>query len=157
MKVQYLKAIAEFIGITAIVASLIFVGLELQQSRHIAVADVYQQQAALLIEIQNNELATEPYMEARQKVNSGQALTDKDKAYLRTSFNAWLSYYENAHFQYRQGLLSKEHWLSVREDISGRLRQPIWKDHWETEKLTFRESFASEIDDIAREVAEPHQ
>jgi hypothetical protein len=45
-----LRDIAELIGIAAIVASLIFVGLELQQARKIAIGSQYQERAALAIE-----------------------------------------------------------------------------------------------------------
>ena len=48
------KDLAELVGIFAIVASLIFVGVELQQTRKIAIADVYQQRAAMNIELINS-------------------------------------------------------------------------------------------------------
>ncbi|NIU94561.1 hypothetical protein GWN15_15620 [candidate division KSB1 bacterium] len=44
------KEIAELIGTAAIVASLIFVGLELRQSHEIAIAAEYQERASSVIE-----------------------------------------------------------------------------------------------------------
>ena len=73
MKSTSWKDIAELIGIAAIVASLIFVGLELQQSRAIAEAnrqaqqmdrefgltDLVSEHGALIVKINNGESLTE--------------------------------------------------------------------------------------------------
>ena len=141
-----LRDLAEIVGIVTIVASLVFVGLELQQSREIAVADVYQQQANLLVEIHNNQMATAPYMSAVEKLRSGKELDSTDLTYLRAAIAPWLSYYENVHFQYMQGLLSEEHWQSVRSDLSDQLHQEIWRDEWLKFRQTYRDSFRSEVD-----------
>ncbi len=50
------KDVAELIGITAIVASLIFVGLQMKQSQEIAIAAQYHQRAALTVDSLNAEL-----------------------------------------------------------------------------------------------------
>jgi len=50
LKVASWKNIAELIGITAIVASLVFVGLQLKQSQDIAIAAQYHERAALAVE-----------------------------------------------------------------------------------------------------------
>ncbi len=46
------KGTAELIGFTAIVASLIFVGLQLKQSQEIAIAAQYQERANAEVESQ---------------------------------------------------------------------------------------------------------
>jgi len=47
LKTTSWKDLAELVGIAAIVASLIFVGLELQQSRAVALAEVHQSRAQI--------------------------------------------------------------------------------------------------------------
>ena len=44
------KDIVELVGISAIVASLVFVGLELRQSHQIAIAAEYQERATSVID-----------------------------------------------------------------------------------------------------------
>ena len=44
------KSIAELVGIAAIVASLVFVGLQLKQSQEIAIAEQYQNRADAALE-----------------------------------------------------------------------------------------------------------
>ena len=53
------KDIAELVGITAIVASLLFVGLELRQSHQIAIAAEYQERVATVIDIYNTQIQSE--------------------------------------------------------------------------------------------------
>ena len=46
----------QIVGIFAVVASLVFVGVELKLSRQTTVADVYQQRTALSIQVQLSDL-----------------------------------------------------------------------------------------------------
>ncbi len=61
MRANKWRDIAELIGIAAIVAPLIFVHLEMRQSREIALAEIYQARTATIIEwhddMAGNELA----------------------------------------------------------------------------------------------------
>ncbi len=138
-------------GITAIVASLILAGLELQQSREIAIADIYQQQAALLIQIQTSSYSPEQRLESIMKEKKGDPLSESDKEIRRTIGLPWLTYYENVHFQYQTGLISEEHWLSVRNLIRGATRLPGWREYWDESRTHWRESFAEEVDEIIEE------
>ena len=95
MKTSNWKDIAELFGVASIVASLIFVGLQLKQSQKIAIADVYQQQAALLIEVQISAYTSEQRLEAIVKRDSGKPLTEADKRILYSIKLPWLTYYEN--------------------------------------------------------------
>jgi hypothetical protein len=51
MAANRIGAVPELLGMTGVIASLIFVGLEIKQSRDIAVADIYQQRSAMWIDI----------------------------------------------------------------------------------------------------------
>jgi hypothetical protein len=66
------KDIVEVVGIAAIVASLIFVGMQMRQAQRIAVADSYQQQVAAAQA--DSELAF-MYSEFVAKANRGEVLT----------------------------------------------------------------------------------
>ena len=59
MNQEQLKNLVEVIGISAIVASLIFVGLELRQSYQIAITAEYQERAGAVIDIYNTKIQSE--------------------------------------------------------------------------------------------------
>jgi hypothetical protein len=76
MKKVTWKDIAELVGISAIVASLMFVGLQMKQARSIAIADSYQQQAGATLA--KSELAL-MHSELIAKANRGEALSDAEE------------------------------------------------------------------------------
>ena len=69
------KNIPEFIGITAIVASLIFVGVQLSQDREVALSGVSQSGASSYTEIQ---IAIADHAEILAKSNRGEKLSDSE-------------------------------------------------------------------------------
>ena len=96
LKATNWKDIAELVGIAAIVASLIFVGLQMKQSQEIAVAETYQQEIAAAYA--SGELAS-LNAEAVERANEGAQLTDAERfaleEYVRTK---WLhAYFSRSH------------------------------------------------------------
>lgn len=69
MKTTSWKDIAELIGIAAIVASLIFVGLELQQNREIAIADARDETTAGFRELNFARMNSDWYWQTVKKLN----------------------------------------------------------------------------------------
>ena len=69
------KVAAEFVGIAAIVASLIFVGLQLKQSREIAIAETYMSILSSEIEVRN---AVSEHANLWKKANSGAKLDESE-------------------------------------------------------------------------------
>ena len=117
MKETDWKGVAELVGIAAIVASLIFVALQMKQSQEVAIATQYQERAALTIET----------IVARSQIPG---LVESTGARLKAEFdqydsegkstgeigNLWfaarlsLAAFDNAHFQWQAGYLSDEAW-----------------------------------------------
>ena len=67
------KGIAEALGIAAIVASLIFVGLQMRQSQEIAIAETYMTILSSEIEVRN---AVSEHADLWKKANSGAELNE---------------------------------------------------------------------------------
>jgi len=112
MKFSDWKGIAELIGIIAIVASLLFVGLQLKQSHEIALATQYHARAETT---QNLHLAgiesnwTIPVL--RSKVSDEVSVKDT---------NLWLWFWiqmDNHYYQYQAGFLDEVAWLAQLKNI----------------------------------------
>ena len=82
-----------------VVLSLIFVGLEIQQSRKIAIADIFQQRAAMAIQVQQGAFSDIQYANALDKLLSGEALNEREVGLLKFVQNPWFQYWENGFFQ----------------------------------------------------------
>jgi hypothetical protein len=90
MKAGYWKDIVEIIGIGAIVASLVFVGLQLQQEQEIAIVDTYVtvSEAGMNLSMQVGE-----NMEIWQKALEGHELTTEEYGVFIGLFNAVMIHY----------------------------------------------------------------
>lgn len=90
------KDIAELIGIAAIVLSLIFVGMELRQSRNIAIAEQQGAMANGAIEYTNMLVSNSALI---SKLNAGDALSDQEKL---EATNLVRGIYQYRFFSYRR-------------------------------------------------------
>ena len=142
------KDAAEFIGIVAIVASLIFVGLELKQGHDIARADVHLQRAALAIAA--NSSVNDPAVQAViAKVTAGDDLTIGERLVVDGVFERTLIFYENNHYQYQLGMVPDELWLATKRSLTSDLvGSKEFRDFWERDRGNWRRSFAAIVDDL---------
>ena len=140
------KGTAELVGIAAVVASLIFVGLQLRQSEVIARATLYQMRSDAGIELISITLEDREFLAS---LFQGEFSQDSSE-YLQGSWFALalFGHFENSHHLYQLGLLSLEQWQSDRRQLGGIVRNPYLLEFWEADKYTYRESFAVEMDSI---------
>ena len=158
MKTNNWKDIAELVGIAAIVASLVFVGLQMRQSQGIAIANQYQNRADTALEwylaraespqlfaattsrIADNA-ALGNYPKVIQDAVKGKGAEFVAVNYLEYRSN--LTMFDNYHFQYEQGFLTDEAWQAFRVRLKAELANKLtagWyldqNSHW---RQTFRE------------------
>ena len=117
----------QVIGIFAIVASLIFVGLQMQQTHKIALADQYQSRAQTTID----------YMLVRMESDYG---NPRYPALIR-----WILM-DNNHFQYQQGFLTEETWQAYANFIRNMYARCDDRFIYEERKESFRSSFVEFVE-----------
>ncbi len=158
------KDIAEFIGIGAIVASLIFVGLELQQQQKIAIAAQYQERSRTgidyFLEISERSLWQQRTAERlrHQYDFSGLSMEDRellengsprDIADLFVQAQVNLLIFDNNYFQYQSGFSSEEAWQKQRE----RLKWTLQMNSFARQEIRiFGSRFRSSFVDVASRV-----
>ena len=103
----------EVIGLFSVVASLIFVGLQMRQTQKIALANHYEERADVQFgQLESNMengysiLAFEP----GSPVNVFTKMTSEDINYAYNLTLHFLYSLDNNHFQYEAGFLPEEHW-----------------------------------------------
>ena len=99
------RSIAEMIGISAIVASLIFVGLQLKQSQEIALASQYQARADAAMNFFNTHLEAGFVLPMfRDKVTDTVSAED-----IAATMWYWTAI-DNHYYQYQNGFLAESAW-----------------------------------------------
>ena len=127
MKETGWKDIVELIGIVAIVASLIFVGLQLKQSHEIASSQIYQERTSTTVAAAI-AVATNPLMTSLiAKAESGQsdAITAEELVAADFHITATAMLWDNSHYQHTKGYIDADGWARIRNDIKSSLRNPL--------------------------------
>jgi hypothetical protein len=130
----------QIVGTFAIVASLIFVGLQMKQSQEIAVAGQYQARFESTAETARAYLQSDTALRIwgsafKAGIPSSKTLSDDFKIWAQEqpaeelAFRYWvarigLKTHDNQLFQYRNGFISEDSWQSFHRGFMGNLRNP---------------------------------
>ena len=110
------KAIAELIGIAAIVASLLFVGMQMKQS---------QARTAMAIDTLISTTENPNFISAVAKGRSGRRaeLTLEEQVTMSQYATAVLMAYDDQYFQYLNGFVTEERWQASKAALKNFLRE----------------------------------
>ena len=117
----------QVVGIFAVVASLIFVGLQMRQTQKISLSQAYQSRTAAAAEW-NSALAANPSaLSALRKSASGvnDDIATEEYDALRRSLIGAVYLYDNAHYQYQQGFVSEGFWQTTRASLKNFMTNPV--------------------------------
>lgn len=147
MKSEMLNDWIQVVGIFGVILSLIFVGLELRQSRSIAVSEAYQSRAEIEAGVFATAASISEFQSGTGKLYTGEpiaSLTPQEYVALEYIYGSSMTMWENDHYQYEMGYLSEEHWQKTRNHLKCELRKYYRTyDGWE-----FRASFENLIQEL---------
>lgn len=147
MNSENTRLAVEIVGIVAIVASLIFVGLQMRQTHEIALVTLTQMRSDASRELAVAQIGSEPILAIDAKIEAGEALTPYEA--MTRSLLPFIFYnqFENSHFLYSKGYITEEQWQSDLVAIRFFTHtQPSYSRYWADQKQIFRASYVEEID-----------
>jgi hypothetical protein len=155
----------QIVGLFGVIASLIFVGLQLKQDRDIAIAAAYQARTSSasdsLASIADNPvviraLAKAEYGDPQTLVHiEGFAaeLTAEELMAAQMSINSMATLIDNSYYQYQAGFLPEDHWLAVRNLVKAMIsRNPLWRAGLSTRPNNRRPEFNDMMDALLEEI-----
>jgi hypothetical protein len=144
----------QIIGIFALVASLVFVGLQMNQSQEIALSNAYQARAATVIDMVTTNAANEKGLIAWYAPDSASidSLSPEQVRAGNQMALALLLAYDNMFFQLESGFISDQGWAAGRADMKGMMRQLFVRRFFESQLERMRPSFKAEFDEITKEL-----
>ena len=155
MKSTNWKDVAELIGIAAIVASLLFVGLQMKQSQEIAIASHYHEHAALAIEVHNEQLASGnlALWGSFAGSNAPPELSAEDLGRYYLYGLIYLTQVDNHYFQYQSGFLDEQLWQAQYAFLKNVLASPNSPARvaWPSARYQFRAPFIELTEQIIKE------
>jgi hypothetical protein len=113
MKVADWKDVAELVGIAAIVASLLFVGLQLKQSHEIALAIQFQARAEATQNLHLTAIEADwlPVRPLRNRISNDMSARD-----INVFLWLWIQY-DNHYYQYQAGFLDESSWQAQFQNV----------------------------------------
>jgi len=154
----------QVVGIFALVASLVFVGMQMQQDREIARVMIYQSRASILAEISMAAASSPEANLAAIKSRFGDPgqeihvddwptpITAQDMVLGMYQVSAIVAIADNAFFQFQEGFLPPEHWASVKSTLVDFVSKvPFLRFRLELILDQQRPAFRDELMDILKE------
>ena len=147
----------QVLGIFALVASLIFVGLQLRQSQEIALSQTHTARAGKIIDQILSGSENPYFLSARAKIDAGNSdeVTPMEQQALFAMANAAIYSIEDAYYQHRNGFISDERWNASRDTIkwfmSGQAHIQA-RETYERNPSVWSSEFQQVVNDIIREI-----
>ena len=123
MKKLHINALAQLLGLAGVMASLIFVGLQMKQTQQIALAAQAQARTEMLLARHMVYLEGNAELGYRTFTSPYNELSEQER-WIKDRHASWLrDLQQNNYFQYRLGFLDPEQW----DVVEARIAQ-TWSD-----------------------------
>ena len=145
----------QVIGIFAVVASLIFVGMQMRQTHEIALSETYQARAIASSQFSVSMAANSNLLRIFDRAASGELeqLSAEEISAARYMTTGVFFLYDNTHYQYTKGFVSEELWTSIRLSLKAGMTNPLRRKLLLERRDLMRPSFREVVDEIDREIA----
>jgi len=117
----------QVVGMFGLIASLIFVGLQIRQDHQIALSGTYQARSDATVESSYAAINSPAFLNAAAKLYAGRPedLTSQEAIAWEFHIGASMTAFENNHQQYLLGYLSQEHWNRNLRELDCMLELPL--------------------------------
>ena len=144
----------QVVGMFGVIASLVFVGLQLNQTQQIALSSTYQARSGATVESLMAAISSPEFLSASAKIYAGKSdeLTMQEAVAWEFYLGAEMTLFENNHQQYEMGFLSEEHWQRNVTELKCKFELPLNRQmmaNW-----FYRESFMHVIDEIVDQASQ---
>ena len=144
------KSVRETFGFLAVVAGLVFVGMELDQNTGMMRSQTRSevtQSILTLIEMERHPELVEAHLRRR----NGDTVTAEQRYLLENMANATLRLWENTHYQYSADLFDEEEFQADFRVWQEAMVEPEFIDLWRKTRETYSRGFREVIDGLVPE------
>ena len=116
----------QIVGQFGVVASLLFVGLQIKQDHEIAQSVAYQERSTVAAEFYWSIGSDEVARSAWSKILNGETeLTAEETDAALWFWRSGKELLQNSYYQYQSGYLDEEHWDQIRRLIKSNIGHPV--------------------------------
>ena len=144
----------QVVGMFGVIASLIFVGLQMKQAHQIALSEIYQSRSDASTSMSMSTVSSPELLSALSKSYGGRAdeLTMPEAVAFEHYLGATITMFENNHRQYELGFLTDEHWQRSLAEIRCTLAPPLQRQmilnwHYRDSFMQLMQSIVDDLDE----------
>ena len=150
-----LQEIVQILGGIGVIASMIYVGIQIRNNARAMRAATYQQLSALAIQGWHSMAHNGETMDVMLRgMDDFSALSRVEKARFRMVVMAQARSFENAWFQFKIGTLRESDWKAFTVDFETFFSTPGTKAAWPLVKSRYNAEFTALVDEILLQQAE---
>jgi hypothetical protein len=133
-----------------VVLGLLLVVLELHQNQAMMRAQIRNELSQGVVDVLSLTAGNKEFAEIIVRANAGEALTPAENIMLEMRAEATFRYWENAHYQYREGLYDdsefSKHMATMRDVLVE--REKILGIFWCRNRVLFSDAFHADLDGV---------
>ena len=142
-------AIGEILGALAVVATLVYLTIQVRQNTTSVRVSSYQSVTSQFAELNRSVLESENVADIVFRGDrSPDELEELDYRRYSSYQSAWFRHYENLHFQYKLKMLPHSQWRSFRVLLGNRMLRPGVSAWWDASKAAYDKDFQVTVEDI---------
>jgi len=156
MTLEELAYLSQFVGVVAVLASLIFVGLQIRQNTkaikatsHHAITDSFNAINTLILS--DPKVARTWRLAVLGTTEELEALDEEERISVNFMLLANFRIFETLYYQYKNGTLDKKLFDAELKTLKWAVAQPGFSAWWPNNPISLSDEFRSFIDDLARD------
>jgi len=139
-------AITEMVGAIGVIVSLVYLAVQVRQNTRVARAATRQAIAGDLQALPSDLVEGDDAARIFHAHVSGEPVKPHEKVRLLARAYRDLHFWDNAHYQYQEGMLTVDEWRGIRENCKQLLLHvPAYREYWDGEGSSFPERFRIEM------------
>ena len=148
MTIQDWANIGEIVGAAGVIASLVFVGLQVRSNTKTTRLHMHEQVTQTYMSFLNSVLMDpEAFSEGlRSKTAEFENLTEKQKFIFFATMLGFFKHFELMYAQYQHGVMNEETWNAWNEHVRMYFHQPGAQAWWSLRKSTFVPGFRAYLE-----------
>lgn len=145
---QLLGSYGEFLGSIGVIATLIYLAIQIRQNTRVAQASTRQAIA------ESAQALTRDFLDSREMAEifvrhlGGEKLDSVDKLRLEGRCYRDMRHWENIYYQLRHGLLEPDEWSGFRNNLAVLFEVQAYRDYWQAESALYGDAFRGEVESI---------
>jgi hypothetical protein len=149
---EAISAIGEIVGAMGVIISLLYLAAQVRQNTQVARAATRQAIASDLQGLASDLVTGDDAARLFHAHISGQKIEPYQNVRLQARAYRDFHFWDNAHYQFCEGMLSAEEWRGIRENLKQLVVYvPAYREYWDGEQSSFSTRFRTEVSQLLAE------